>query len=120
MGKLVSITVPVKVSGRNTYVNPKDPSDFTIRSIVFDINDLRLLNKEENLKYISIVIKLSTSPTITLLVERKYFIHSRTYTLVRDYLNNIYKELLITIRDSEKVSYSLNSLLKSVGLRRSR
>tara|TARA_Y100000310_G_scaffold333156_1_gene410108 strand:+ start:62 stop:430 length:369 start_codon:yes stop_codon:yes gene_type:complete len=119
MGKLVSITVPVKVQGRDTYINPDDPADFTVKSIVFDINDLRFLKKQENLKYIRLDIKLSTSPIINLLVEREYFMYTRTYTLVRDYINNIYKELLITMGQSEKVSYSMNSLLKSVGLRRS-
>ena len=119
MGQLVSITVPVKVRGRDTYINPDDPSDFTVKSIVFDINDLRFLKKQENLKYISLEIKLSTSPMINLLVAREYFIYSKTYALVREYINNIYKELLITMGRSEEISYSMNSLLKSVGLRRS-
>ena len=119
MGYHFNIIVPVLEDGRSTYVNPDDPEDFVTDSHSFSTDSISSISRYKRSASIELVLNIYNSPSLHILVERKYCIDKETYRLLKNYIEDTFDKIsYCMLLDSmeEKTDDPLLSLLKSVGI----
>ena len=93
MGYHFNIIVPVLEDGRSTYVNPDDPEDFVTDSHSFSTDSISSISRYKRSASIELVLNIYNSPSLHILVERKYCIDKETYRLLKNYIEDTFDKI---------------------------
>ena len=93
MGPIVKFRVPKKHKGKCYYVDPQDYSDFNLTEYIISVFDITRIEKHFGKSSLLIIIHMINTDPIHINLEKKYFIDTKNYKLVKRYMEKVYREI---------------------------
>jgi len=93
MGPIVKFRVPKKHKGKAYYVDPNDYADFNLTEYIISVFDITRIEKHFGKSSLLIIIHMINTDPIHINLEKKYFIDTKNYKLVKRYMEKVYREI---------------------------